>query len=236
MRLYELAFCCYVYGGLEGGYDAATIELREATGSCVDPGNDDHFAPLFHWLRRWGCRQFKINDESVAHESLWGWWRRWEAELPGPDRTLDELDDAALGQIADAYDDLRARQASWQERAGSAHRRGFGPAGAAKTLYAIRPNACSPWDEPIRKRLGFGEDGSGYRDHLRRAREELAEAVADLDSDADASELPRLLERPLSSPVKLVDEHDWVRHTRGFTPPAPEMMMQWSSWASDRRG
>jgi 8-oxo-dGTP pyrophosphatase MutT (NUDIX family) len=67
-------------------------------------------------------------------------------------------------------------------------------------------------------------------------REALAEAGAELGSDADASELPRLLERPLSSPVKLVDEHDWVGHTRGFTPPAPEVTMEWSRWASGRRG
>jgi hypothetical protein len=220
MRLYELADCCRAYAALDS-YDSATVVLREATGECVDPDNPADVASLFEWLRKWGCRQFVIDDEDVSHESLTAWWERWRNEVPTNDRTLDLLEDQALNSIAAAYEDLRTRQASWQRKQTGTFRWNFAPAGAAKALYAIRPNSCSPWDEPIRTRFELPETGDGYRRHLLRSRTELAEAVADLGPDADASQLPVLLNRPESSPVKLVDEHDWARYTRRFEPPPP---------------
>jgi len=217
VRLYELAYCCRAYATLDA-YDAAMVQLRQATGDCVDPADTTHLGPLFNWLRRWGCRQFAIQDEAVARESLTQWWEIWRDRLPTYDQTLDTLDDQALDTIAAAYEDLRTRQASWQRRASGVIARNFGPAGAAKALYAIRPNACPPWDDPIRVQLQFSETGDGYRRHLGRCRAELAEAVADLGPSADASDLPALVDRPTSSPVKLVDEHDWARYNARVQP------------------
>lgn len=230
MRLYELAYCCRIYEGLET-YDRATVGLRAATGPAVDPDNPDHIGPLFAWLRDWGCRQFKIKDEHIAHKSLLDWWTEWSDRLPSPVQTLDEIDDAALDGIADTYEDLRQRQGSWQQRRGGPVVRRFGPAGAAKALYAIRPNSCSPWDDPIRERFSLTATGEGYRQHLVRIRAELAQAVADLGPGGDASQLPALLGRAGASAVKLVDEHDWVRYTRGFEPPTAEVLGRWAAWA-----
>ena len=230
MRLYELAYCCRAYAALDS-YDAATVALREATADCVDPDDPTQLGPLFVWLRKWGCRQFVIEDENLSRESLNAWWEDWRDEVPPNDRTLDMIGDEAVNSIAAAYEDLRTRQASWQRKQTGTFRWNFGPAGAAKALYAIRPTACSPWDDPIRTRLELPETGDGYRRHLLRSRTELAEAVADLGPDADASELPVLVNRPQSSPVKLVDEHDWARYTRGFEPPAPAELARWAQWA-----
>lgn len=231
MRLYELAYCCRIYVGLDA-YDQATVDLRAATGSAVDPDNADHIAPLFNWLRRWGCRQFKIEDEHIARVSLLDWWTAWRDRLPAPAQTLDEIDDGGLDALGAAYADLRQRQASWQQRDGGPVVRRFGPAGAAKALYAIRPNSCSPWDDAIRERLGLTDTAEGYRQHLVRIRGELAEAVADIGPGGDAAQLPALLDRADASPVKLVDEHDWVRYTRGFEPPTPEVLGRWAAWAA----
>lgn len=231
MRLHELAYCCRAYASLEA-YDQATVELRDATGATVDPGEDGHLAALFEWLRRWGCRQFKIEHEPRASESVTSWWSAHRQRLPDPAETLDELGDDALQAIAGAYDDLRTRPASTQERATGPVLISFGPAGAAKALYAIRPNACSPWDEPIRRRFELPAGGDGYRRHLLRIREELTEAVADLGPGGDASQLPVLLDRPDSSPVKLVDEHDWARYSRGFEPPSSDILRTWAEWAT----
>src|SRR4051794_25418511 len=115
MRLYELAYCCHAYVFI-GGYDPASVELREVTGAAVNPGNKQHLAPLFNWLRRWGCRQFSIADEPIARNSIVGWWREWERRLPRVRRTLDEIEDRELDAIADAFEDLRGRQAGWQQR------------------------------------------------------------------------------------------------------------------------
>ena len=152
--------------------------------------------------------------------------------MPAPDVTLDRASDDVLDVISAAFEDLRQRQASWQNRqdVGPVFRR-FGPAGASKTLYAIRPNVCSPWDDPIRQAEGLPGTGAGYRQHLVNSREALAEAVTDLGPDGSATQLPALLNRPDSSPVKLIDEHDWARYTRGFAPPAPAVLAQWAAWA-----
>jgi len=233
VRLFELAYCCDVYSHL-AGYDSATVELRAATGAAVNPSRERHIPPLFNWLRRWGCRQFAIADEEIAHKSLVTWWGVWRHRLPPVNRTLDAISDVGLDAIASAYEELRGRQASWQHRTTGRVTRTFGPAGAAKTLYAIRPNACSPWDEAIRAQFGLRDTGDGYRRHLVRVRAELAEAVADIGPGGSAKQLPALLGRADSSPAKLVDEHDWARFTRGFEPPAAEVLGRWADWASLR--
>jgi len=230
VRLYELAYFSHVYA-LFSDYDTATVDLRQATGGAVDPNDTEHSAALFSWLRRWGCRQFKIEDEEIARESLVKWWLAWRKRLPPMERTVDLIDDSGLDAIASAYEELRWQQASWQRMKTGSVAKTFGPAGAAKTLYAIRPNACPPWDEPIRKWLGLPATGDGYRRQLVRVRAELAEAVADLGPGASAAQLPLLLDRPDSSPAKLVDEHDWARYTKKVKPPPPDLFERWAAWA-----
>jgi hypothetical protein len=230
MRLYELAYCCDVYVRA-WGYDKATIALREATGRAVDPRQEDHVGPLLDWLRRWGCRQFAREDEQIAAASLFEWWSAWAKRLPPLARTLDELDDGQLDAIAEAYDELRTKQASWQRKHTGNVAKTFGATGAAKALYAIRPNSCAPWDEAIRKHFRLRVSGDGYRRHLVRVRAELGEALADLDGDVTAADLPRLLGRPESSAAKLIDEHDWVRYARGIEPPDRELLARWVAWA-----
>jgi hypothetical protein len=231
VRLYELAYCCHVFGVLAGD-DGATADLRRTTGATVDPAKEEHAAALLGWLRRWGCRQFSVDGEAVARASLAGWWAAWGRRLPPRKRTVVELSGRELDAIAGAYDDLRVRQAGWQRRATGAVATTFGATGTAKALYAIRPHACPPWDEPIRRRLGFGADGEAYRRQLVRARHELAEAAADLGGDA--AEIPAAIGRPGASLVKLVDEHDWVRFTHGTEPPPPEVLSRWAGWAARR--
>ena len=232
VRLYELAYCCDLFPKLDN-FDRATIELRERTGPHVDPANEAHHEPLFEWLRKWRCRQFVIRDEAIASEGLSRWWADWESRLPSADKTLDQLTDEELAVIAQAYEALRETQASWQELDSAKIPKRFGPAGAAKTMYAIRPRACSPWDDPIREQFKLGESGEEYRRHLDRVRKELSEVVEELEPDMDAASLPDLLGRPDSSPVKLVDEHDWVRYSRGFEPPTPETLKRWAQWVDD---
>jgi hypothetical protein len=231
MRLHELAFCCRVYG-VCGSYDAALGELREQTGDIVVIERPEHRTALFRWLRAMKCRQFVERDEAVATEHLLDWWATYGGSLPPPASTLDELADEELDAIATAFEALRWASCGWQMHTGGRQvPKRFGPVGAAKTLYAVRPNACSPWDRPIQMHFGHPPTGSGYRAHLHHVRQQLAEAVRDLP-EGDASTLPALLERPLSSPAKLVDEHDWVRYTRGGDPPTPEMLQQWARWAT----
>jgi hypothetical protein len=231
VRLYELAYCCHVFV-LFAGDDDASVALREATGPELDPSKEQHVGPLLTWLRRWGCRQFALEDEQIAAASLVEWWSTWGERLPAPERTLDEIGDAELDEIAAAYDELRTQQASWQRRRTGPVAKTFGATCAAKTLYAIRPNSCAPWDDAIRKHFGLPVSGEGYRAHLVRVRAELAEALNDVEGDATAADLPRLLGRPDVSAARLVDEHDWVRYARGIEPPDLELLARWAGWAA----
>lgn len=95
-------------------------------------------------------------------------------------------------------------------------------------MYAVHPNAFLPWDDAIRKKLGFREDGPVYRRALVRARDELREAIG--EAAIDPHELPTLIGRPQSTPPKLVDEHDWVRHSRGHEPPTRDDLERWLGW------
>lgn len=91
----------------------------------------------------------------------------------------------------------------------------FGDTAAAKTLFAIRPEAVPPWDEPIRLAFGWGPiDAERFerflltvRDTIRGLADRLASNVADL---------PALFGRPNSSAVKVVDEYLWIRVTKGL--------------------
>jgi hypothetical protein len=234
VRLYELAYCCHVFVVL-AGEDRATPDLRAATGRTLDPSRPEHAAALLTWLRRWGCRQFAVADEAIARESLAAWWGAWGRRLPPAKRTVVDLSERELDAVAGAYDDLRVRQAAWQRRADGRVAKPFGATGTAKALYAIRPQACPPWDEPIRRRLGFGDDGAGYRRQLVRIGAELVEAAADLGRGASAADIPAAIGRPEASLAKLVDEHDWVRFTHGTEPPPPELVVQWAAWADRGR-
>jgi hypothetical protein len=231
VRLYELAYCCHVYVVL-GGYDRSLAELRERTGNAVDPGNESHLEPLFIWLRRWGCRQFALADEHIARENVVDWWTSWQRRLPSARRTIDKLDERELDAIGDAFEDLRVRQASWQRMPSRSIAKTFGGTGTAKALFAIRPGVCPPWDEPIRRHFKLASTGDGYRRHLVRIQDELAEATADLEPGATAAQIPAAIGRPEASLAKLVDEHDWVRFTHGTEPPPPELFGRWATWAA----
>jgi hypothetical protein len=97
----------------------------------------------------------------------------------------------------------------------------FGDTAAAKTLFALRPRAFPPWDEPIR--LAFGArafDGSSYAMFLRSAAAALEGAARRLG--VGVGDLPKLLGRPSSTPAKIVDEYLWMRVTRELGPPADD--------------
>src|SRR5690349_6566715 len=169
------------------------------------------------WLRRWGCRHLRRDDNALASEALLEWADEWQAKLPAPGVTLDRLGDGALDALAAAYAALAEHPAGFRAGRRETIPVRFGATAAAKALYALRPDACPPWDEPIRAHFGWDGSAASYRAALERASAELAEAAA--SAGVAVAELPALIGRPESSPPRLVDEHDWLRITRGHEPP-----------------
>jgi hypothetical protein len=139
---------------------------------------------------------------------------------------------SSLALVKRAYAELVVRTASMRERPrGGQTKVEIGPTGTAKILFALRPNALVPWDEPIRRH--FQLDGSahayiGYLHIVRKNLEELDQACKELGHRL--SDLPELLNRHTSSLVKLIDEYFWVTVSRKCPAPARAELLKWAAW------
>ena len=90
----------------------------------------------------------------------------------------------------------------------------LGDTAAAKALFAFRPNAFPPWDEPIRRAFGTSRaDGALYREYLELTAAALRGGAERLGVRVE--ELPDLLGHPSVTPARLIDEYLWLRITRG---------------------
>ena len=91
----------------------------------------------------------------------------------------------------------------------------FGHTAAAKTLFVLRPQACLPWDEPIRLAFGWTEGAeSAYADFVCSAASTVSKLASRLGVEVER--LPARLARPHSTPGKIIDEYLWVKITRGL--------------------
>jgi hypothetical protein len=159
------------------------------------------------WLRRWGCRHLRLADSEFSADALQVWWNRWGSSLPSRDQDLTGTDLVTPGVI-EAYKSLASMPAAHRTYGDRDVDVRFGDTAAAKTLFALRPRAFPPWDEPIR--LAFGArafDGSSYAMFLRSAAAALEGAARRLG--VGVGDLPKLLGRPSSTPAKIVDEYLW---------------------------
>lgn len=204
--------------------------LRLATEGQVDPYNSSHQKVLFKWLNEWGCRQFNKADHALAARSLEAWASKWLATLPAGDAMLETIGQPEISVVGAAYDDLRGRQAGMRTLIdGSASYVSYGPVGAAKTLFALRPCICPPWDRYTLSELKLDHSGASYCRYLQVALSNLQAVSA--QAGVQIAGLPALVGRAESTPPKLIDEYYWATITRGFTPPSQETLGKWLEWA-----
>ena len=194
------------------GYDSRFQHLYHATGGRVDLAHETHRVAMVNWLRAWGCRHLRRVDPYETGDVVRAWWEKWGAELPGPGTSVTGLDVDVLSAVEQAYDALRTERAAGVPVGDQRVDVVFGDTAAAKTLFAMRPAAFLPWDEPIRLAFGWWGGGAAYVELLRLAASTLGGLSARLN--VPVGELPELLGRPQSSPPKLVDEYLWVRVTK----------------------
>lgn len=230
-RLFEIAYACRLYAEFTE-YDEALDELQEMTGRKLDLTNSAHRKALLRWLNAWGCRQFAIEHHPDASRALEAWAGRCLPLLPPPDAALAELTAHDLDDATRAYEDLAQARASVRQRGRKEYPVSFGPTGAAKTLYALRPEVFPPWDEPIREALGLDGSGESYRRFL----ESVQLAIQSLISEArehgiHPQDIPRAISRPGSSLPKLMDEFYWVTIRNGVRLPTPADIAMWHAWA-----
>jgi len=233
MTLYEVAFACWVFGNVLD-FDKSYERFLKAVDRTPDLNNREHRQALLEWLNDWGCRQFACKDHCQAGSELLSWHNEFGSVLPAAEKHLWQLDDAEVTQAVHAYADLALRVASL--RAGKSRVR-FGPVGAAKILFALRPRAFPPWDRPIQKELRYDGSPQSYRHYLEHVIGLLRHLSAACQRHGfQLADFPLRLERHLSTPVKLIDEYYWVTVTGGCKLPAPETVKQWLEWTGPRLG
>jgi hypothetical protein len=198
------------------GPETSLALLRDATRPTLDLSVPAHREAILRFLRAWGCRHLRRDDTARSSKTLASWWSRFGPALPPGTVPLTDLDDAQLAALGRAYAALaRSPAALRASRAGDVPV-SFGDTAAAKALFAIRPLSVPPWDEPMRRAFGWGRvDAAEYATFLAAVRGALIGLAERLR--VEPSELPAELDRPASSPVKIVDEILWLRITRGLS-------------------
>jgi hypothetical protein len=197
------------------GDDRSLKALVEASGGQVDLGVAQHQLALLDWLRSWGCRHLRSDDSLMTANALDEWWEQEKDRLPAPTDGLADLSDEAIERGSDAYDHLRDLHAAGRRLRDREVSVVFGDTAAAKTLFAVRPAAFPPWDEPIRQAFGWSARSSGrYGRFLREAAAALQELASRME--CAVADLPSVLGRPESTPAKIIDEYLWITVTRGL--------------------
>jgi hypothetical protein len=230
MKLADLAFACYVYTHMSN-YDSSYLRFVEQTYPELDLKVEAHQGALLNWLNAWGCRQFAKSHHILAAEEIRRWYDEIGTGLFPRDKSLLLLSEEDLDFVERAYGFLVKRTASLKHRGGESIRVEIGPTGTAKILFALRPNALLPWDEPIRFRFKADGSAQSYAFFLRLVQGMLKTLALDFESKGHTlAELPALLGRPTSSPAKMIDEYFWVTISRKCPVPKERDLMRWVNW------
>jgi hypothetical protein len=187
---------------------------------------------LLKWLNDWGCRQFSKHYHGLAAKEIGEWYEEAGVRLFPMDRTLLSLSNEDFALVEQAYDGLVARTASRRKR-DNGHETNvtIGPTGTAKILFAVRPNALIPWDDPIREQFRADNSARSYINYLRAAKDHLEELSQECDKRGyNLSNLPRLLGRSTSSIAKMIDEYFWVTVSRRCPVPSGNELTRWATW------
>lgn len=232
MKLGELAFACYIYGRMSD-YDSSYKRLLDATRPEIDLKSNQHLLALLKWLNDWGCRQFAKEYHTLAAKEIEEWYAELSQQLISKDATILSLTDESIKSVERAYADLVVRTASYRKSSsGRKSRVEVGPTGTAKILFALRPTALLPWDDPIREEFGLDGSAHSYGVYLRVARDYLEELSHDCKQNGfDLTDLPVKLGRPDSSIAKLIDEYFWVTISRKCPAPSSDELKCWVSWS-----
>ena len=204
-RVSDLHDAAAIFSGFTNT-EGILLAFLELTRPDADLSLAGHRAALLRWLNSWGCRirYAREGEPALFDDGIAAWWARWSGSLPAA--SMCRLGDDEIDWLAAAYAPLAAIPVT----AGRAART-LGPTAAAKTLYALRPEAVMPWDAAIAARLHGGRDAAAFARHLRMGRDWAAAVLA--EAGVSERELPAVVGRPGVSLAKVLDEYCYIRIT-----------------------
>jgi hypothetical protein len=214
MTINELKIACYLYERFTD-YDKGYRNLKSI--KVLDLNEREHLVILLEWLRSWGCRQFKTDDTDMSIKYLTDWYAKDSKLLPDPGLHLLDGDRIQFDLTTGIFNRLQNTKIS--ERYNSTSDVNVGPVGAAKILFALRPNFYSPWDRPICQSKGYQLDGNGYIKYLKDIQVTLSELEIECkEGGFKIFDLVKITNRPISTLPKLIDEYNWVTITNKCIP------------------
>jgi hypothetical protein len=153
----------------------------------------------------------------MSIKALNEWYLVHSKYLPAPDIFLHNAEKRYLDITEVMFNRLRDTKIS--ERNNSTSEVNVGPVGAAKILFALRPNFYSPWDRPICQSKGYMLDGTDYVKYLQDIQTTLYELKNEcIENGLTIHDLIKITNRSLSSLPKLIDEYNWVTITKNCIP------------------
>ena len=216
MELLHLRIACYLYNQLTD-YDYSYLELIGQYPN-LDMNKTEHIKALIKWLRSWGCRQFKKDNEDVSIKSITDWHQSIKSKMPNRhDCLIDYNLDTNKKLIIESFNNLSDQKAATRQLRDREINVRIGPVGTAKAFFALRPNLFPPWDKPIYENFQLESNGYGYFKYLLLAQNELREIKNSLkDTELKWNELFGYLDKKHTSYPKLIDEYYWITITQGF--------------------
>jgi hypothetical protein len=230
MNLFHLAFGCYLYSAFTD-FDKSFEKFLRATDSSPDLTISNHRNELIAWLNSWGCRQFSRDCHELASQEILAWHNKHKNDLPDQSKNLWDLTEQEFVSLGLAYETLLNCTASHRRKKENTYSITFGPTGASKILFAIRPRALIPWDVKIRHHLGFNGDQESYLAYHWQVKEMLEKLEKDCQEHGIIiTDLPKLFGRPYSTTPKLIDEYYWVTISNNCLPPTSDTLLHWIKW------
>jgi len=232
MKLGELAFTSHVFG-LMSDYDSSYNQFLDSTNPMLDLMSDVHLEALLKWLNAWGCRQFAKEYHTLASTEIREWYSEFDQQFLLRNANILALTDKDIKSVERAYANLVDKTASYRKSHGERQsREKVGPTGAAKILFALRPNALIPWDGAMRDEFGFDGSSHSYGKYLRKVRNDLEAVNHECKQNGfELLDLASKLGRSNSSITKIMDEYYWVTITRRCPAPNKEKLKLWMNWS-----
>ena len=216
MTIKELKVACFLYERFTD-YDRSYKKLWEL--EELNLTIRDHTIRLIQWLRGWGCRQFKNENDEMSIQNIMSWHSSYSIDLPAYDLYLLDSNENILNKTARIFDTLSNTKISERQQNDRKIDVSVGPVGTAKILFALRPKFFSPWDKPICEKKQYQFNGISYIKYLNDIKETLTELEIECRKNGfEINELPLKINRNISTLPKIIDEFNWVTITRNCDP------------------
>ena len=229
MTLRELAVACYIYKILAKNIKNKDPyeQFRQSTEGSPDLCKQEHRKALLEFLNKYGCRHInKDSHKKIAPNKIFGWYKEYRGKLPKEEEKLWELEDEKLESFDKLHSTLSKLVVARRRDKVEVH---MGPVGAAKMLFAIRPNVFPPWDNAIWKELKKKYSVEFYADYLKHVKKNVLELKEICKKEGfNLTALPKKVKRPKSTVAKLIDEYYWITITKGFE--VKEIVGCWNKW------